>query len=567
MEHRGGSSVITVRELIQVGGFAKNAVLAGEEFLDRELLGVTSFDSPDGHRWLRPGEFVLTTGFPFLTQKDSCEEGLTRLIDELVETGTPGLAIKLGRYIESLPPAVLAYAQNRQMPILSFPMEKAWSDVIVPVVQYINDKQRIELNRTHAIYERFHRHLTAGDPVSKLAELLHDLLQAPVSIQVPGCKWKWESPPEAFPADSEIGQKFGQTASRHLGIHPLAKSANGYPIRWLLHEQKVQGAIVVGQMDRELHAWEKVAIEQSAALLSLEMERMRSVAETYQRFRNDFLQLLLGGETHAQDVLTRKADEVGWKLADHYTVVVMGVSPHERTGIENWTENHSLLEALRPLLSSLDLAILFGLDQHNRVVLLVPTAAETAEAVGSMRQVLEAVRSFAWQQPVFVGLGRFHSGRAGIVQSYREAQISFRTALRGSSASAAANTVVVDFHDLGLERILFAEQPGTEASSLAREYLGRIREYDREKNGQLLQTLQVFLQADGNHAEAAAQLFVHKNTIKYRLALIRELSGLNPENGHDQLLLRIAMTVQSIGYPQAEAGIMAKERRRGNLHG
>ncbi|MGN7471158.1 PucR family transcriptional regulator [Brevibacillus sp. SAFN-007a] len=554
--------MITVRELIQVGGFAEGAVLTGEEFLDRELLGVTSFDSPDGHRWLRPGEFVLTTGFPFLTQEDSCAEGLIRLIDELVETGSPGLAIKLGRYIESVPPAVLAHAQKRQLPILSFPMEKAWSDVIVPVVQYINDKQRMELNRTHAIYERFHRHLTAKDPVSNLAGLLQDLLQTPVSIQVPGCQWKWESPPEAFPAAGAFTQRFGQTASHHLRMHPLTKGDDGCHIRWLLHDQKVQGAIILGQIDRELHAWEKVAIEQCAALLSLEIERMRSVTETYQRFRNDFLQLLLCGEIHSQDVLRRKADEVGWQLADHYTAIVLGVSPHERTGIANWHENHSLLEALRPVLSSLDVTILFGLDQDNRVVWLVPTAAGTASTADSMRPVLEAVRAFCWQQPVFVGLGRFHPGREGLVHSYREAQISFRTALQGRFASTRTQTVLVDFRDLGLERILFAEQPGTEAYALAGEYLGRVKEYDQEKNGQLLQTLQLFLQTDGNHTETAAQLFVHKNTIKYRLALIRELSGLNPENGHDQLLLRIAMTVQSIGYPQAEAGIMARERSR-----
>ncbi|TGV17883.1 PucR family transcriptional regulator, partial [Mesorhizobium sp. M00.F.Ca.ET.186.01.1.1] len=121
--------MITVRELIEVGGFTEESVLAGEDFLDKELLGVTSFDSPDGHRWLRAGEFVLTTGFPFLIRQNTCEATLIQLIDELAAIGTPGLAIKLGRYMASVPAAVLAHAAKRQMPILSFPMDKAWSDV------------------------------------------------------------------------------------------------------------------------------------------------------------------------------------------------------------------------------------------------------------------------------------------------------------------------------------------------------------------------------------------------------------------------------------------------------
>ncbi|MFP3513214.1 helix-turn-helix domain-containing protein, partial [Peribacillus sp. SIMBA_075] len=53
---------------------------------------------------------------------------------------------------------------------------------------------------------------------------------------------------------------------------------------------------------------------------------------------------------------------------------------------------------------------------------------------------------------------------------------------------------------------------------------------------------------NGNYVEAANLLFVHKNTIKYRLQLIRDLTGLHPENGQDQLMLRIAMTVHSFVY-------------------
>jgi len=56
------------------------------------------------------------------------------------------------------------------------------------------------------------------------------------------------------------------------------------------------------------------------------------------------------------------------------------------------------------------------------------------------------------------------------------------------------------------------------------------------------------LQADGNYAQAARRLYVHKNTIKYRIQLIREWTGLNAENGHDQMLLRIAITAHVIGH-------------------
>ncbi|QRG69996.1 PucR family transcriptional regulator [Brevibacillus choshinensis] len=545
--------MITVRELIAVGGFDEQAILAGDAFLEKELLGVTSFDSPDGHRWLRQGEFVLTTGFPFISQTEPIEAGLIRLIDSLADAGTPGLAIKLGRYIESLPSAVIEHASRKQMPILSFPMEKAWSDVIVPVVRYINDKQRSELEHTHAIYERFHQHLMAGAPVCQLAQLLHETLHMPVTIYAPYHRWNWKSP-SADPSHriAWIERQCGQPAPLSLMSQPLVPLENGSYIRWLLCGQQIQGGILLGDLHRDLHSWEKVAIEQSAALLSLEMERQRTVNETYQRFRNDFLQWLVSGHAGPRDVLTRRAQEVGWELHDHYISVVLTAEVINQKTLTCWQENHALLEMINRHFSRTSDHILTGLDRDNHVLLLVPFDDQLATRPESgilplLKQALSPNRDF----PVSIGVGRCHLGWEGISQSYREAQISLRTAFHTIDSSLAADDRpplrIQSYRELALERILFAEQPNIEAQLLAEECLSKIVQYDAEKNGQLLQTLQVFIQMDGNHADAANRLYVHKNTIKYRLQLIRELTGLQPENGQDQLLFRIALTVHAIG--------------------
>ncbi|PSK06681.1 CdaR family transcriptional regulator, partial [Brevibacillus sp. NRRL NRS-603] len=224
-------------------------------------------------------------------------------------------------------------------------------------------------------------------------------------------------------------------------------------------------------------------------------------------------------------------------------------SPHDKTGMELWQENHHLLNTLHSFFSS-NRAILYGLDQENRVLLLVPKSILVPTESLSQWLQEQCLKTFTKQlaQPVFAGIGRYHPEREGIVRSYREALVSLQTALHSASRANAASLRVKIYHDLGLERIMYAVDPATEAQAFAEECLGKIQNYDREKNGQLLQTLQVFLQADGNYAEAARRLYVHKNTIKYRIQLIREWTGLNAENGHDQMLLRIAITAHVIGH-------------------
>lgn len=540
--------MITVRELIEVAGMDTTAVLAGEAFLDKELRGVTSFDSPDGHRWLRPGEFVLTTGFPFVAQGRETASGLIQLIDALAERGTTGFAIKLGRYVDALPEAVIARAIDRQMPVLSFPMEKGWSDVIVPVTSYINAKQRQELDRTHAIYERFHRHLTSGGGVENLAELLHRVLERPVSIYLRTPRKRLDVPATVTHAPP-LEKLLGRTGPNVSTREPLTRYRDRHLIRWLLHHGETQGAILLWEVERDLHPWEKVAIEQTAALLSLEIERHQTVAAACQRFRNDFLHLLVAGCDGSRDLLYRKAEEAGWSLADHYAAAVLSDAGAPDI-MHTWKERAALLEALRSEWEHISPSVLCGLDRENRILLLFPADAGSAEP---SPEAVESVKRIARRhtRPLCLGIGRLHPGLEAVPHSYREAVIACRAALNAVPTAPAggqsAPLVVRWFARLGLERVLFAASPEQEARRLADECLDSLSRYDRERNGQLVRTLRAFLEADGNHAAAAEKLFVHKNTVKYRLQLIRELTGLQPECGRDQLLFRIALTVRSAG--------------------
>ncbi len=64
-----------------------------------------------------------------------------------------------------------------------------------------------------------------------------------------------------------------------------------------------------------------------------------------------------------------------------------------------------------------------------------------------------------------------------------------------------------------------------------------------QAGGGLLETLIMFLD-HGNSVEAAARaLFVHANTVRYRLRRIHEVSGYSPTDPRDAYTLRMALTL------------------------
>jgi purine catabolism regulator len=86
-------------------------------------------------------------------------------------------------------------------------------------------------------------------------------------------------------------------------------------------------------------------------------------------------------------------------------------------------------------------------------------------------------------------------------------------------------------------------------------YLGLIeplRQYDREHHGDLLKTLSAYLRNGGNSVRTANALFIHRNSLRYRLSRIQALTSLNPDGPDARLALQIALVLNTQLNPKSE---------------
>jgi DNA-binding PucR family transcriptional regulator len=65
--------------------------------------------------------------------------------------------------------------------------------------------------------------------------------------------------------------------------------------------------------------------------------------------------------------------------------------------------------------------------------------------------------------------------------------------------------------------------------------------YDRERGSDLIRTLRVYLARGANASEAADRLFLHRNSLLYRLARIGELTGLDLKDPRARLALQLGL--------------------------
>ena len=225
---------------------------------------------------------------------------------------------------------------------------------------------------------------------------------------------------------------------------------------------------------------------------------------------------VLRGETD-ETVLSR-ASTLGWRSTGG-VVVVVGPAPE--------SEATQAVESVRRTASGAGLDML-GAVQGDRLVVVLGGPGLTEDGAAAA-VVARFVDSFG-DGPVVVGPPVEHLMDAAT--STREAFSGFRAAPAWPEAPRP-----VDASDLLPERALSGD--GHARRALARDL------YDPlvAAGGGLLDTLVTFLD-QGLQVEAAARaLFVHANTVRYRLRRIHEVTGYSPTDPRDGYALRLALTL------------------------
>ena len=219
---------------------------------------------------------------------------------------------------------------------------------------------------------------------------------------------------------------------------------------------------------------------------------------------------LLRGDT--SDVLASRAAALGW--SDVSVAVAVGRSP----GGEAAAVVHTVYRAARRI----GVEVLGGVHGDRLVVVL----GGAPDPLGATEKLLVGFGD----GPVVVGPS---------VPRLDEATESARAALAGYRAAPAwpAAPRPVAAADLLPERALAGD---AEARRILRqEVYGALLRSGNE----LLETLDAFFAAGGVLESAARALFVHPNTVRYRLKRISEITGLAPFSGRDAYALRVALTV------------------------
>lgn len=145
------------------------------------------------------------------------------------------------------------------------------------------------------------------------------------------------------------------------------------------------------------------------------------------------------------------------------------------------------------------------------------------------------------EQSFIVSMGNVYNEFSQIRRSYQEAE----KAIKAARADGGKDRNI-SYSEIGAYKLL-TEIENTE---LLKQYyidtLGRLEQYDVQNNSDFMEILYTFLQEDGSYIQTASRLFMHRNTLLYKINKIHEILKVDLSNPKVRFEINLGFMVKKL---------------------
>ncbi|MFF5500266.1 PucR family transcriptional regulator [Streptomyces roseolus] len=490
---------------------------AGEDRLDTPVRWAHVSELADPVPYMEGGELLLTTG---LTLDAEDPEAMRRYVRRLLGAGVVGLGFAVGVNYEEIPGALLDAARAEHLPLLEVPRRTPFLAISKAVSAAIAADQYRAVTAGFEAQRELTRAALAEGPDAVVARLaahvdgwaaLFDTAGAVVAVSP---EWAARRAARLTP-DVERLRERPAPASAVVG-----GTDDRVELQSLGTGRRVRGALAVGTA-APLGTAERYAVHSAIALLTLTTERSRSLQAAEHRLGGAVLRLMLAGQPdHARTVA---GDVYGGLLDAPFRILV--------------AEPASAAESPEPPLPVLAEDLEAAAARAGEAVLTVPEGEERLVVLaGDGGAVVAACAGYVEREAedagVVVGLSA-PAGPGTAAAAYRQAEQALSVARRRGRA-------LVEHEDLAAGSVLplLADDA---VRAFADGMLRALREHDATGRGDLVASLRAWLSRHGQWDAAAADLGVHRHTLRYRMRRVEEILGRSLDDPDVRMELWLAL--------------------------
>ena len=553
---------ISLGQLLENDVLREAEILGGVSGILRRVTNVNVMEVPDIIDWVKPGEFLITTAYSI---KDNIDI-LLELIPKLNEKGVAGLGIKVGRYVKELPQDIIDLADKLNFPIVQVPFNVSHTDVISIILNLVVEEQM----GIHLKIEKFITEvmdiMMKGGTLKEIATKLYENIGHPLAIyenMSDSCEIICDRNVDSniYGLNRSLINKF-INEQRSLNCKNVRNETDGIYNESvdIIGDKKVKritipiviekiehGYIFIWIDKKELGLYDKFLIESYVHIIAVDFVKKLCLSNMESKYKLEFFNNLLSSDENRQNEAIESAKTFNFDLGLKYTVLIINFYDYFKakdvgSRKSNFNKNiiTNSLFIIDRIARSQKETILY-VDKSNSIVILY--GSEPSEKAESIKKKvisfckkieMEILKKFK-EQKFRIGIGRTYIDVFKLNKSYEQAKVIVEKFNKSNTEK------ILHYDDLGLYSILYFDGIKTELFKLCNDTINPIVEYDKLNNAELIKTLRVYFKCNGNMKKISKEMFMHYNTIVYRMQKIKDITGVDFENGDIRLKFEIAL--------------------------
>ncbi len=543
----------TIRDLLASGKFPMLHLLYGAEGIEREVKGIRIIEVEDMERFLYGNDILLTS---FKVYQSMSRQNFLTHLEGLLKTDVSAFIVKRrteydpeGMYFNCLVQTCSKY----YIPVLEIPQDLYYWEIIKYVMVQIFDKNTARLTYFKLTHDNFTSILLKRKDVSKITQdvlyLLDKMLGNPVALyycnNVCFASTNQDMSRFVLKADAEEYHPDIITKFEYL------KQQTDY-VQYIVKLDilgRVVVHLVITEQNSPLTGLDYMALEN--AIITLQYSFISSFVqnEIEKKYQRDIGYSMLSGmlsNSEMDDV----AHMIDLSAQQTYRVIEFHTIPKSADG--KYTNEQ--LEEVGIIEGELTRLLPEKTIYRNMNQIFYIHAVPDGEGELEFRKQMEELQRTVQKQIVHRKMDTdFQVGIGKVVQGYRKLKESFEDAKRALKYIDLIRTMfgdptisVLDCSKLGFFQMFDQMQEPEELLQYVPESLKRLYRHDKEHNGELMETLQVYLDNNLSAKKASQELNVHYRTITYRIEKIQEISGIDFHNVSEMLAVRNGLVLLKI---------------------
>lgn len=539
----GDTMGLTIREMLDAEFFKDFKLIAGNKGLDNQIQGVAILDAPDGFKWTKGREFVISSGYVFHQHPKLFEDYLkTDIFKEI-----SGMGIKLDRYLKTIPDHIIDVFNEHNIPLVNIPMAPSWMDIMNQLNVLVMNKNIRQFRIGNINPKSFSNLSYQARKINKILSQMEGEMNFPSMLYDLSSEKAYYSSPTFIELleDIQIGDFWNPT----IEVTKEILCDNLKMIRYRFHDDKyerpyswitvpitvgdkIKAYFVVVEATELIDYFDQFALRIGFLLLQSIYEQILVAQSIGDIGFEKFIGEIISGNLSDEEILSKRAIDLGIDINLNYYLILMRQEKKE-SHLASYKDE--LKEAINSSISHME-ARMAMIDDNNCVLLLpIDNRISTEENLERMKKSAKVfkkrIESKIENTNLVFGISDNESTIYEIKRNYTRCEQTIKI-----GQILYPDEFYLKYSDLGVFAWMNINEDELEIMSKDINVLIKNPEHK-----ELVETLEVYLECKMNYSLTAKQLFIHINTVRKRIEEINDLINFDLEDPMNRLKLEILL--------------------------